>query len=176
MRFAKETLRKFVRFTKHHSAPQEVEMLRNMIKTVTMLTLLVTISLVAAVVSAKAQGSRTERATVPFDFNVGDSEMAAGRYQFKPMNELGNAVSVRGTESAQSAIKLTNNLVRVDPAPESKLVFNRYGNKYFLSEIWIAGERTGRQIRKTKAEKAIVRELTASRQMRERVEIALAAR
>ena len=134
-------------------------MLRNMIKTVTMLTLLVTISLVAAVVSAKAQGSRTERATVPFDFNVGDSEMAAGRYQFKPMNELGNAVSVRGTESAQSAIKLTNNLVRVDPAPESKLVFNRYGNKYFLSEIWTPGVGTGRELFMSRQERAVKQEM-----------------
>lgn len=148
-------------------------MVKNMIKGATMFLLLVTLSLVTAVVSAQAQGSRTEYADIPFDFKAGDKELPAGRYQVS-QSTGGEAVTVRGVENSISVVKMTNHLVQLDPAKTSKLVFNRYGNQYFLSEVWIAGRSTGQEIRKTNAEKAIQRELTASRRMRERLDIALA--
>lgn len=148
-------------------------MVKNMIKGATMFLLLVTLSLVTAVVSAQAQGSRSEYADIPFDFKAGDKELPAGRYQVS-QSTSGEAVTVRGVENSISVVKMTNHLVQLDPAKTSKLVFNRYGNQYFLSEVWIAGRSTGQQIRKTNAEKAIQRELTASRRMRERLDIALA--
>ena len=152
---------------------KEDEMVKNMIKGATMFLLLVTLSLVTAVVSAQAQGSRSEYADIPFDFKAGDKELPAGRYQVS-QSTSGEAVTVRGVENSISVVKMTNHLVQLDPAKTSKLVFNRYGNQYFLSEVWIAGRSTGQQIRKTNAEKAIQRELTASRRMRERLDIALA--
>ena len=148
-------------------------MVKNMIKGATMFLLLVTLSLVTAVVSAQAQGSRSEYADIPFDFKAGDKELPAGRYQIS-QSTSGEAVTVRGVENSISVVKMTNHLVQLDPAKTSKLVFNRYGNQYFLSEVWIAGRSTGQQIRKTNAEKAIQRELTASRRMRERLDVALA--
>jgi len=148
-------------------------MVKNMIKGATMFLLLVTLSLVTAVVSAQAQGSRSEYADIPFDFKAGDKELPAGRYQVS-QSTSGEAVTVRSVENSISVVKMTNHLVQLDPAKTSKLVFNRYGNQYFLSEVWIAGRSTGQQIRKTNAEKAIQRELTASRRMRERLDIALA--
>jgi len=38
-------------------------------------------------------------------------------------------------------------------------VFHRYGNTYFLSQIWMAGESTGRELLKTREERALEREL-----------------
>lgn len=150
-------------------------MVKNMIKGATMFILLVTLSLVAAVVSAQAQGSRTEYATIPFDFNAGGKELPAGTYQVTRISD-GNAVSVRSMDNAVSVFKLTNHLTQIEPANESKLVFHRYGNQYFLSEVWIAGRSIGQEIRKTDQEKAIQRELTASRRMHQRVDVALAVR
>ena len=147
-------------------------MVRQMLKGITMLMLLLALSLVTASVSA--QGSHSEYANIPFDFVTGDTEMTAGRYQVSRMTSNGDAICVRGTENSQSAIKLSNNLVRTNPATESKLVFHRYGNTYFLAEVWIQGETNGRQIRKSNAEKAVERELAASQKRFESVTVALA--
>lgn len=134
---------------------------------------LLTLAVVTASVSAQGT-THTAYANVPFDFVTGDKEMPAGRYQVKEMTFGGEAVCVRGVENAITAIKLSNNLVSTSPATQSKLVFHRYGNTYFLSEVWIAGNSNGRQIRKSNAEKAIERELTASRKNAERITVALA--
>ena len=148
-------------------------MVKNLIKGATMFLLLVTLSLVTAVVSAHAQGSQTEYADIPFDFKAGDQELPAGRYQVTKVSN-GEAVTVRSLENSVSVVKLTNHLQQLNPAKTSKLVFNHYGNQYFLSEVWIAGRTQGQQIRKTNTEKAIERELTASRRMRARADVALA--
>ena len=38
------------------------------------------------------------------------------------------------------------------PTDKGKLVFHRYGDQYFLSEVWPAGATTGRVIAKSRAE------------------------
>ncbi|HEX6729320.1 MAG TPA: hypothetical protein VF074_04885, partial [Pyrinomonadaceae bacterium] len=75
---------------------------------------------------------------------------------------------------------LTMGLTASSPAKESKLIFRRYGNRYFLAEIWTSGESHARQLRKSKEEKAIARELASIRSKNkstesgyERIEVAL---
>src|SRR5437016_4029786 len=48
---------------------------------------------------------------------------------------------------------------RSDRQMNAKLVFHRYGSTYFLSQIWMAGESTGRELAQTRQERAIEREL-----------------
>ena len=43
-------------------------------------------------------------------------------------------------------------------ADTGKLIFNRYGNQYFLSELWLPGELIGSQLIKTEQEEVLVRE------------------
>jgi hypothetical protein len=38
---------------------------------------------------------------------------------------------------------------------KSKLVFHRYGNQYFLAQIWTAGNDRGRELPKTEQEREI---------------------
>ncbi len=45
------------------------------------------------------------------------------------------------------------------PANKTKLVFNQYGSRYFLSQIWVNGETLGRQLPKTSREKEMARDL-----------------
>ena len=44
-------------------------------------------------------------------------------------------------------------------ADKTKLVFNQYGNRYFLSQIWVAGETRGHQLPKTSREKEMARDV-----------------
>jgi hypothetical protein len=40
---------------------------------------------------------------------------------------------------------------------ESTLVFHRYGDEYFLSTIWTAGNDTGHELFKSRAERELIR-------------------
>jgi hypothetical protein len=109
------------------------------IRTIALLAILV--GLAVGVASAQSAEPMTFRA--PFDFVVGDQLLPAGEYTVRP-------VSVTGTLSFHSADGKFNvfihslPLYRRDSAEKYKLVFHRYGSRYWVSEIWAAGDSTGR--------------------------------
>lgn len=157
-------------------------MTRQLIKGMTMLMLVVALALVSAVASY-GQSSSTAAADIPFEFVVSGKTLAAGHYQLYASNAGGDVVTIRGAESGQSAMSLTIGLMRRRASDEGKLVFHRYGNRYFLREIWNAGDNAGRQLPKSREEKAIQRELASVRSKTEssqgdykRIEVALANR
>jgi hypothetical protein len=57
----------------------------------------------------------------------------------------------------------SNAAENLKPADKTKLVFNQYGNQYFLSQIWVNGETRGRQLPKSSREKEVGRELVQDR-------------
>jgi hypothetical protein len=153
-------------------------MSRQLIKGMTMLVLVVALALVSAVASAYGQSNSTAKADIPFEFVAGSRTLAAGNYQVSSATAGGEVVRIRGMETAQTAHSLTMGLMRGAPAENGKLVFRRYGNKYFLAEIWNAGETSGRELLKSKEERAVQRELASikSKTRAERIEIALVSR
>jgi hypothetical protein len=83
--------------------------------------------------SAVAQDHRV-KATVPFNFTVNNSWLPAGTYTIGSNASTPNVLSIR--DRAKSVHILT--IGPTDPRDSEKvgkLVFHRYGNQYFLSEI-----------------------------------------
>jgi hypothetical protein len=134
-------------------------MVKQMIKGLTMLVLLATLSFVTAVVSANGQSSR-QVANIPFDFVVGDKELPAGKYGVESVNPTRETLKITG---AKTMFRLSSTINHSQPAKTGKMVFHRYGNQYFLAEVWAAGETQGRQLLKSSREKAIEQEWAASR-------------
>jgi hypothetical protein len=132
-------------------------MKRQVAKGLTML--MVTLALAAAsAVVANGQTARRLAAQVPFDFVVGDKTMHAGEYQVNPLNDDGNAIVI-SNNNGDRAVRLSYTAERSDKQLRAKLVFHRYGSTYFLSQIWMAGQATGRELPKTRQERAAEREL-----------------
>ena len=99
---------------------------RNLIRVLTIGTLLLLVS----IPNTYAQ-TTTMKATVPFPFMVGKTEVPAGTYTIDNISHA--AIAIKGTESGGV-------VTIVGPGPESKdatpkLVFNKYGDKYFLSQV-----------------------------------------
>ena len=134
-------------------------MQKQMIKTLSMLMLLAVVALTATAVSA--QTSRQVNANVPFSFIVGDKELPAGNYRIQPTSIGSGILRIAGTENSKSTVRLTS-LLRRNDSGRGKLVFHRYQDQYFLSEIWVTGESDGRQLVKSKREKVMQREQLAS--------------
>ena len=150
-------------------------MTRQLIKGMTMLL----VALAFFTASAYGQSTRSS-AQIPFDFTVGSETLSAGRYNITNATPEGKIVKIEAAGESASVMRLTSRVGGGAAAESSKLVFHKYGNRYFLAEIWIAGEGQGQKLMKSRDEKALERELasTASKsdlakQSYERVEIAL---
>ena len=131
-------------------------MARQILKGLTML--LMTLALAAAsAVAANGQSKQKLIAHVPFDFVVAEKTFRSGEYDVRAANQAG-AIVIKGV-AGDKVLRLSSPKERRDRRMDAKLVFHRYGNTYFLAEIWMAGESMGRELPKTRGERAIEREL-----------------
>ena len=118
--------------------------------------LLCAILLATFVVSAQAQSSSNRvTARIPFDFSIGDRKLPAGKYSVGRIRQgADDAVLTVDDERGDSKTIRTSIPVRnLDLNENAKLVFHRYGDQYFLYQVWPAGTTTGRQFLKSRTER-----------------------
>jgi hypothetical protein len=120
-----------------------------------MKTHLLRISIAVAIAAAAAypQSVSPLLANVPFNFVAGQKTLPAGEY-FVDSRTIPGMVILKPVWQKEAAIVRGVGLEVRGPERSPKLVFHRYGNAYFLSQIW--GEANhGRQIDMTKQEREI---------------------
>jgi len=100
-----------------------------------------------------AQAQETTRVNIPFDFVAGNTSLPAGEYLVETSGPTHTLLLIDRKDASTSALIITNAAVSAEPQSESKLIFNRYGDRYFLSQVWTAGNSNGRQLLKSAREK-----------------------
>ena len=138
-------------------------MAKQVIKGMAMLVVVATLALVSAS-ATNAQTRSKLHANVPFDFTVGNKDLAAGEYDINGLFNSGDTIVVSNGDKA--AIRLSSALISSEPQKNNKLVFHKYGERYFLAEVWRAGESTGRRLVTSKAEDAMRSEIASVYRMR----------
>jgi len=133
-------------------------MAKQILKGFTMLALIVGLAFVSAVVSAKGQSTQAV-AKVPFEFIVGDKTLPSGQYTVRAVSGTNKAALMISGKS--SAIRLTNEIQPNMNKTQARLVFHRYGERYFLSEVWMGGDSTGRHLLQSQQERSIERDLAS---------------
>ena len=149
-------------------------MTKQLLKAATMLVGIITLAMASAL-AASAQNSRSLVVNIPFDFNVAGKSMPAGDYIVSRSNTNDQTILNRRDGKA-NAIVLTKTLQARDRQSESRLVFNRYGEHYFLSSVWTSGEKLGRELYKSRQERAISNELAKNDVKAETVTLVASAR
>ena len=135
-------------------------MKREFLKGFTMLVLVVTLALTLAVVSANGQSTANRVvANVPFEFSVGYKTLPAGDYSVRSIISTGNGLLIQSTDGKISALRLSEATRPIKEKPKARLVFHRYGQRYFLAEVWNGVDNSGRQLTKSQEERAIASEL-----------------
>lgn len=105
-------------------------------------------------VSAHAQSGKQFTVMIPFNFYVAGKTLPAGQYQVgRSTQTTAEGLVLRGTDSRAGVFVLTSAIQTEDVQQESKLVFRRYGNQYFLGEVWISGRSTGRELPSSRKER-----------------------
>jgi hypothetical protein len=112
------------------------------------------LALLLATTSAYAQ-TITVKANVPFDFIVGRSMFPAGQYTVQSID--GSALSIGNSDLHTRRIVLSRRCQSIQASDKTKLVFHRYGNSYFLSQIWAAGDNSGHELPKSARELEVAR-------------------
>ncbi len=110
-----------------------------------------------AVSVASAQGlSDRARATIPFGFYVGEQLLPAGDYE---MQTVANGVAKLSNTETHTSIFFNTVRLRnpIRDSSSGKLIFNRYGDDYFLSQMWWTGQQDGLQPLPSKRERELTR-------------------
>ena len=120
---------------------------------ITWMLLAISMCAVLAGSSVYAQSSTVLKMDVPFDFRVGGQSLPAGEYTVVPKSPT--IVVIRNKDGHQSAVSMTNAVQANQSPADGKLIFNRYGEYQFLSQIWTPGEEVGRELPKSKIEQEV---------------------
>lgn len=93
--------------------------------------------LIGLMFSAQAQGVRSYKASIPFDFNVGNKTFAAGDYAFGLTNALAYqpSLTIRDLKSGRTQVVLVTRNQADELSESAELLFNSYEDRYFLAEI-----------------------------------------
>ena len=136
------------------------------LKRLTMLSLVSMFTLCAAVASANAQLSYPVRAKVPFDFSMGDKKLPAGDYSFSRLSGFSDnkLMMVSSVDASTRVFQSTFGAQVLTPKNDSTLVFHKYGDQYFLEQIWSAGEQEGTQVPESRRERTIRQQLAQTQQ------------
>ena len=111
------------------------------------------LSLIVAAQVAKADEPML--VNIPFAFVAGNATLPAGEYRVQKLDGNSAVVLIRCSDASAAAMVLSNAAQAKEPQTQSKLIFKRYENRYFLSQVWTAGSIRGRELLKSRAEKEI---------------------
>jgi hypothetical protein len=127
------------------------------------LTAIFAIFLGLAVAGVQAQAPSKVEVNIPFEFSAGTKTLQPGVYSIKRLS--GNYLMLRSTDRKSTVIlNAPINLTSTDQDSAERLVFKKYGEEYFLSQIWLTVD-TGRELAvRQKAAKPEIVELSLRRQ------------
>ena len=120
-------------------------------KRILAMTSLLVLCTVAATQSARAQEPLA--VNIPFAFTAGETTLPAGEYRVEKMDSNNAVLLIRCTEPRKAIMVTTIATGGGKQQEQSKLVFHRYGEQYFLSQVWNAGYNIGRELRISHPEK-----------------------
>jgi hypothetical protein len=129
--------------------------------------------LLPAVVSPiSAQLDRPLTAKIPFSFTVCREQLPAGKYTIQHATTSSpHTLVVRGEDGRSVDLACTTNIESAKAVTGGKLIFNRYGDQYFLWQAWWPGDNIGHELVQTDKEKAVIKEFTGSAKKPEKVTI-----
>ena len=102
------------------------------------------------------------RVTIPFDFNVRGKTLPAGDYQIKRLSDGPDGLIISGVRNHKHEIFETVPVESRETLNRGEIVFHRYGNNYFLSEIFSTGESEGCMLPESRDERSVRRDMASN--------------
>ena len=112
----------------------------------TLNTFVLALSAVAVLGTAALHAQTGIVANVPFDFTVQAVKMPAGEYALQPLSTSG-LIRIRNRETGKAVAVLASSALSTYKGKDvesGKVIFHRYGDRYFFSEVWTPSGLRGR--------------------------------
>ena len=131
----------------------EIILKKKILSIVAALTLIVSVSIIGF-----AGLSGRVSANIPFDFTVGSKEFKAGKYSVERLfaTSSSGALTIRSADNSEAA-SFNVNRVSGKGGSQARLVFRRYGNQYFLGQVFDGQSSEGYGLLKSKAEREVAK-------------------
>ena len=115
----------------------------------------------ALVVTTVASAQSTKlKVTVPFGFIVNRANLPAGQYLLQSMDVEGKVIAIRNLETNSTNLVIFNSCISLASVKQTELVFHRYGERYFLNQIWVQGNSSGHELSPSPREKEVAKDFS----------------
>lgn len=98
------------------------------------------------VITANAQTRNAINLKIPFAFILQGETFQPGEYTIARASQTDPRTFVLKNGESGEVVRFRTQRVEGEPSEKLKVVFNRYGERYFLSELWWKGNENGRQV------------------------------
>ena len=123
-----------------------------------LLSMFVALVFVLTMHSTKAQAQIVGNLEVdiPFQFHAGNTKLPPGKYTIHLLENTDLTVmEITSVDNSTSALFEVGRAQANSAPAKSELIFNKYGNRYFLAKVFDEGNPTGSQVLESRYEKRI---------------------
>ena len=108
------------------------------------------------VTKAEAQIDREIEATIPFEFHAGSAKLPPGKYSIEWLEDTDlTMMQIRSADRSVSALFEVRTTEEKSAPAQGELIFNKYGNDYFLAKLFDDYNRTGSEVVESRYEKRV---------------------
>ena len=105
---------------------------------------------------ANAQIIGELQANIPFQFHVGNTKFPAGEYRIHVLDDSDlTTMEISSMDDSASALFQVREADTNSEPTKTELLFNKYGNRYFLAKMFDEGNPSGAQVSESGYEKRI---------------------
>lgn len=118
------------------------------------------LTLIFVMTTAAAMAQAPEKITVhaPFEFTVANKTLPAGNYTIRSLSP--SRLLIRSDDGHEAVIASTFAVQAKKTPTEAQLIFARYGDQYFLYQMFVPGIDTGRELPRSHVEAQIAKTVT----------------
>jgi hypothetical protein len=123
-----------------------------------LLALFIALIFALAVHTTKAQAQiiGNLEVNIPFQFHVGSSKLPAGKYIIHMLDDSDlKVMEISSADGSTSALFNVQSAVANSASARNELIFNKYGNRYFLAELFDEDNPDGSRVVESRYEKRI---------------------
>ena len=93
---------------------------------------------------------------IPFQFHAGNTKLPAGEYRIHVLdNSDPSVMEISSADGSTSALFEVQDADANSAPAKTELIFNKYGNRYFLAKLFDEGNPNGSQVAESRYEKKV---------------------
>lgn len=128
---------------------------------------LIAVAFALTIIPSKAQAQIVDdiEVSIPFQFHAGNVKLPAGPYRIHRLDDADPTVlEISTVDGSTSALFQVEDTKTDSTSAKTELIFNKYGDRYFLAKLFEDGSSSGSQVSQSRYEKKISQQTMEAQQ------------